>query len=320
MKILVTGGCGFIGCNFIRYMIKKPDTEIVNLDTLSYAGMGNNLKDVENNQKYSFMRGNITDRETVSKAMRGCDKVVHFAAESHVDRSLEDVSPFIKTNVSGTYVLLDEARKQDINKFVMISTDEVYGQIEKGSFKESDVLNPRNPYSASKAAAERFAYSFFATYGLPVVITRSSNNFGPYQFPEKIIPLFITNLLRGKSVPLYGDGKNVRDWIHVTDNCDAINVCMSTGKDGEVYNIGGGNEITNIKLTEMILNGLGMGKEMIEFIKDRPGHDLRYSLNCNKIKDQLGWNPKHDFETALKETIRWYMENEAWWKPLIDKQ
>lgn len=310
MKILVTGGCGFIGSNFIREITKHR--EVVNLDKLTYAGV-NNLKGVKD---YSFVKGDICKREDVEKAMKGCDTVVHFAADSHVDRSIKDPATFVQTNVFGTYVLLEEARKNDIGRFVMISTDEVYGQIERGSFRETDVLNPRNPYSASKAGAERLAYSFFATYGLPVVIPRSSNNFGPYQLPDKIIPLFITNILENKKVPLYGDGKNVRDWVYVSDNCEAIRLCMERGRPGEVYNIGGGNEITNLELTRLILREMGKGEEMIEFVKDRPGHDRRYSLDSSKIMEELGWRPGHDFRDAIKKTINWYGENQNWWKPL----
>lgn len=318
MKLLVTGGCGFIGSNFVRYYLQKhPEHEIVNLDKLSYAGRKESLKDVEGNNNYSFVKGDIADRETVKKVITGCDAVVNFAAESHVDRSIQDATQFIKTDVLGAFVLLEEARKEDVNKVCQISTDEVYGHILEGSFKETDVLMPRNPYSASKAGADRLAYSFFATYGMHVIVTRSSNNFGPYQFPEKVIPLFVTNLLQGKNVPLYGDGKNVRDWLFVLDNCEAIDACLQKGKAGEVYNIGGGNEIENIELTRAILRELGKGEEMIDWVKDRLGHDRRYSLDCTKIKKELGWQPRHDFKKALKETIQWYKNNEWWWKPLL---
>ena len=316
MRILVTGGAGFIGSNFVHYMLKThPEYEITVLDKLTYAGRIENLKGLED--RITFLKGDICKKEDAEKAMSGCDIVFHFAAESHVDRSIDGASAFIETNVFGTYVLLEAARKLNVKKFVHISTDEVYGEIEEGSFKETDILNPRNPYSASKAGAELLAKSYFTTHGLPVVITRSSNNFGPCQFPEKLIPLFITNLFNNKKVPVYGDGLNVRDWLFVTDNCEAIDVCSLKGKDGEVYNIGGGNEKTNIWITKFILKELGKGEDMIEFVKDRPGHDKRYSLDCRKMTEQTGWKPKHDFETALKETIKWYKENEWWWKPLI---
>ena len=318
MKLLVTGGAGFIGSNFIRYYLKNhPSHEIVNLDKLTYAGRKENLKQIEKNENYSFIKGDICNREIVKKAMQGCDAVINFAAESHVDRSILDATQFIKTDVLGAFTLLDEARVQNVNVFCQVSSDEVYGHILDGSFKETDALMPRNPYSASKAAADRLAYSFFATYGMDVVITRSSNNFGPHQFPEKVIPLFVTNLLQGKKVPLYGDGKNVRDWLYVIDNCEAIDLCLQKGVAGEAYNIGGGNEIENIELTRMILKALGKGEEMIEWVKDRPGHDRRYSLDCTKIKKELGWQPKHDFKKALLETIEWYKNNEWWWKPLL---
>jgi len=317
MKILVTGGCGFIGGNFIRHMIQNSGNEIVNMDKLTYAGVKSNLKDVEGNGRYSFLKGDVCSGEDVRRAMEGCGGVVHFAAASHVDRSIQDASNFIQANVLGTHNVLEEARKQGVGKVVMISTDEVYGEVEEGSFKETDMLNPRNPYSASKAGAELLAKSFFTTYGLPVVITRSSNNFGMFQFPEKIIPLFITNLLQGRKVPVYGDGKQVRDWLHVLDNCEAIELCLGKGKNGEVYNIGGGNELSNLELTKIILRELGKGEEMIEFVKDRPGHDKKYSLDCRKIMEGLGWKPRRDFSEALKETVQWYRENEQWWKPLV---
>lgn len=319
MTILVTGGYGFIGSHFIRTLLQTSDVAVVNLDTLTYAGVPGTLRDIETDRRYSFVKGDICRPEDVRRAMEGIDAVIHFAAASHVDRSIADASDFLRTNVLGTAALLDEARRRDITKFVMISTDEVYGHIEQGSFSETDALNPRNPYAASKAAADRLAYSFFTTYGLPVVITRSSNNYGPFQYPEKIIPLFITNLLQGKKVPVYGDGQQVRDWLYVLDNCDAIRRCMEKGRNGEAYNIAGGNEITNLELTKLILHELGKGEKMIEFVKDRPGHDRRYSLNCEKIRTELGWQPAHGFDEALKETIHWYRENEWWWKPLARK-
>ncbi|MFQ5647679.1 MAG: dTDP-glucose 4,6-dehydratase [Candidatus Aenigmatarchaeota archaeon] len=316
MRILITGGAGFIGSNFVHHMLEKhPDAELVVLDKLTYAGRLENLKDVKG--RITFVKGDICSRQDAEKAMAGCDTVFNFAAETHVDRSIQDAGAFIQTDVFGTFVLLELARKLDVKRFIQISTDEVYGQIIEGSFKETDVLMPRNPYSASKAGADRLAYSYFATYGLPVVIPRSSNNFGPRQFPEKLIPLFVTNLLRGRKVPVYGDGMNIRDWLFVKDNCEAIDLCAQKGRPGEVYNIGTGNEKTNLWITRFILQELGKPQDMIEFVKDRPGHDKRYSLDCTKAREELGWTPRHDFETALRETISWYKENTWWWEPLV---
>lgn len=318
-KVLVTGGAGFIGSNFIRHILEKYENlKIVNLDKLTYAGNPENLRDMEKNLNYSFVRGDICDEKTVEKAMQGCDSVLNFAAESHVDRSINDPASFIRTDMFGAHVLLEQARKQGVKKFVQISTDEVYGSIMKGSFNEDSPLNPSNPYSASKAGADRLAYSYFVTYGLPVVVTRSSNNFGPHQFPEKLIPLFVTNLIQGKKVPLYGDGQNVRDWLFVKDNCAAIELVLQKGKIGETYNVGGGNEKTNREITELILNEFGKDESMIEFVKDRLGHDRRYSLNFDKIK-KLGFSVQTSFEKELKETIDWYKNNENWWRPLLER-
>jgi dTDP-glucose 4,6-dehydratase len=318
MRILVTGGCGFIGSNFIRqHLEKNPKDEIVNLDKLTYAGRKESLQDLEPNQNYKFVKGDICNEKDVEEAMKGCSAVLNFAAESHVDRSIEDSDAFARTNFFGVKVLCEQARKQGIEKFVQISTDEVYGQIQDGSFKETDMLHPRNPYSAAKAGGELLAMSYYTTYGLPVVVTRSSNNYGMFQFPEKVIPLFITNLLRGKKVPLYGEGKNVRDWLFVLDNCQAIDLLLEKGKKGEIYNIGGNCELENIELTRKILAEMGKGEDMIEKVKDRLGHDLRYSLDCSKIEQELGWKPKTSFEEGLKETVKWYKGNEAWWKPLV---
>lgn len=317
MRLLITGGAGFIGSNFIRTILKKyPEYEVINLDKLTYAGNPANLKDVEKTKNYTFIKGDICDKETVEKACQDVNIIVNFAAETHVDRSIIDAGDFVSTDVLGTYRLLETARKYDIEKYVQISTDEVYGSIEKGSFKETDRLEPSSPYSASKAGGDMLVHSYFVTHKLPVVITRSSNNFGPYQYPEKLIPLFITNALINKKLPLYGDGKNVRDWLYVLDNCDAIDLVMHKGKQGEIYNIGSGNEIKNIDITTMILKKLHKSESLIEWVPDRKGHDRRYSLDATKIK-KLGWKPKHNFKTALGETIRWYMENEWWWKPLI---
>ncbi|MCZ7380696.1 MAG: dTDP-glucose 4,6-dehydratase [Candidatus Methanoperedens sp.] len=316
MNLLVTGGCGFIGSNFLRHIMEKyPDYEIINLDKMTYAGNPDNLKDVENNPNYSFVRGDICDAAIVDKLMQDIDYVVHFAAESHVDRSIEDASAFVKTNVLGTFTLLDSALKHNIKKFVHISTDEVYGSRTEGSFKENDLLTPSSPYSSSKASSDLVAQSYYITHKLPVIITRCTNNFGPYQYPEKLIPLFITNLLENKKVPLYGTGKNVRDWIYVLDHCKAIDFILHNGSNGEIYNIGGGAEKTNIEITKKILNILGINESMIEFVKDRPGHDFRYSLDCSKLQ-ALGWVPEYDFDNALRNTIEWYIENRWWWEKL----
>ena len=315
-RLLVTGGAGFIGSNFIRHILNKyGDYHVTNLDNLTYCGNLDNLKDIEKDKRYKFVKGDITDARVVEKPVKECDCVINFAAETHVDRSITDASAFVKTNVFGTYTLLEAVRKYCTKLYIQISTDEVYGSVLKGSSKESDPLEPNSPYSASKAGADLLARSYFVTYGLPVIITRSSNNFGPYQYPEKIIPLFITNLLQNKKVPLYADGKNVRDWLYVADNCEAIDVVMHKGKAGEIYNIGIGGETTNIELTRAILKLLGKDEGMIEFVLDRPGHDKRYALDITKLKG-LGWTPKRDFKSALKLTIEWYKNNESWWRKL----
>jgi dTDP-glucose 4,6-dehydratase len=318
MNLLVTGGAGFIGCNFIRHMLfAHPDYTIVNLDSLTYAGNLNNLKECDTNPHYTFIRGDICDPTLVNTVMekQGIDMIVHFAAESHVDRSITDASVFVKTNVLGTHTLLEAAKKHNVQRFIHISTDEVYGSRQKGSFRETDILSPSSPYSASKAGSDLLALSYYATYNLPVIITRCTNNFGPYQFPEKLIPLFVTNLLDGKKVPVYGTGKNIRDWIHVQDHCKAIDFLLDKGNSGEIYNIGGENERTNIAITEKILSLLKKDHSLIEYVRDRPGHDFRYSLDCSKLR-RLGWKPLQSFEEALADTIRWYKENEWWWRPL----
>ncbi|HEX9974354.1 MAG TPA: dTDP-glucose 4,6-dehydratase [bacterium] len=315
-RYLITGGAGFIGSNFIHYLFEKyADIQITNLDKLTYAGNLDNLKILENQPGYKFVKGDICDSMVVENLMRDCDYVVNFAAESHVDRSIGSPDAFIKTDVYGTFVLLESARKHSIKKFIQISTDEVYGSIEDGSFKETDPLMPSSPYSASKAGADRLAYSYFKTYNLPVIITRCSNNFGPYQYPEKLIPLFITNAIEDKQLPIYGDGMNVRDWIFVLDHCDAIDFILHSGVDGKTYNIGGDNERNNLEITHKILQGVGKSKDLIKYVKDRPGHDRRYSLDCEKLAG-LGWKPGYQFENAMDLTISWYKDNQWWWKKI----
>jgi len=315
-KILVTGGMGFIGSNFIRYLLTAyPTVRIVNLDKLTYAATRKTLREVENNPRYCLVRGDICDAATVGAAMQGCGTVVNFAAESHVDRSIVSAHAFIKTNIDGVRVLMDCARRQGVARFLHISTDEVYGSRPKGSFRETDPLEPNSPYAASKAAADLLVRSYVVTYGLPALITRSSNNFGPYQFPEKVIPLFITNILEGKPVPLYGDGRNIRDWLFVEDNCRAIDLVLQKGVCGEIYNIGAGNELMNIDLTRRILALLGKDQSWITPVADRLGHDRRYSIATAKIRS-LGFRPRRDFARALAYTIAWYRDNRSWWKPL----
>jgi len=315
MKILVTGGCGFIGNNFVKYMLNKyPGCRIINLDKLTYSGNIDNTKDIKN-ERYEFVKGDICNKNLVYNLMKQVDFVVHFAAETHVDKSIVNPFIFTRTNVLGTHILLEAARKSSVKKFVHISTDEVYGSIDPGSFVETDTLNPSSPYAASKAAADLLAKSYFVTYKFPVLITRSTNNFGPYQHPEKLIPLFITNILKNKKVPLYGDGLNVRDWIYVLDNCEGIDFLLRKGEPGEIYNIRGGNEKSNIEITRMILKELGKKESFIEYVRDRPGHDRRYSLNDSKIQN-LGWAPKLNFKKRLKQTIQWYRKNQEWWEKL----
>ncbi len=315
-KILVTGGAGFIGSNFVHYLLRKnDDVEIINLDKLTYAGNLENLRDIKGNPNYRFVKGDICDAGLVDELMAGVNTVVNFAAESHVDRSIGGPDAFIRTDVFGAFILLDAARRHNVKKFMQISTDEVYGSIDKGSFKETDALMPSSPYSASKAGADRLAYSYFVTYGLPVIITRCSNNFGPYQYPEKLISLFVTNAIEDKPLPIYGDGKNVRDWLYVDDHCDAIHFLMAHGKDGEVYNIGGGNERTNLEITDFILDKLNKPQSLKTYVKDRLGHDRRYSVDCSKIA-RLGWQPQFTLEAALEQTIAWYVQNRWWWEKL----
>jgi dTDP-glucose 4,6-dehydratase len=317
-SILVTGGCGFIGSNFVRHVLNaNRAVRIVNLDALTYAGNPANLIDVEQAfpDRYTFVHGDIRDHRAVSRAMGGCDCVVHFAAESHVDRSIAHAHDFITTNVEGTYVLLEEARRRTIGRFLHVSTDEVYGSIDSGSFSETDRLVPSSPYSASKASADLLALSYHVTFGMPLLITRSTNNFGPYQFPEKLIPLFVTNLIEGKQVPLYGDALNVRDWMYVLDNCRALELVLRLGAPGEIYNVGAGNEVTNRFITDALLRLLDAGEDMVKHVPDRLGHDRRYSVTADKVRS-LGWTPSWSFDTALAETVSWYSENADWWRDL----
>lgn len=316
-RYLVTGGAGFIGSNFIKYILKKyDDANVVNLDKLTYAGNLDNLTEISKDQRYKFVKGDIAD-DTVVKSIlkKGVDFLVNFAAETHVDRSIGDPSDFIKTDVFGAYVLLENAREFGVKRFVQISTDEVYGSIPEGYATEESALMPSNPYSASKAGGDRLAYSYFATYKTPVIITRASNNFGPNQYPEKLIPLFVTNAIEDVSLPLYGDGKNIRDWLYVWDHCDAIDFVIQNGKTGEVYNIAGGNEMMNVEITNFIVDYLGKSKSIIKPVKDRLGHDRRYALSGDKLK-KLGWSPSGNFESKMRETIDWYVQHPEWWKKI----
>jgi dTDP-glucose 4,6-dehydratase len=316
MRLLITGGAGFIGSNFIRYMLNKyPDYEIINLDKLTYAGNMDNLKDLKGHPRHTFVKGDICNPKVVDRLASQVEMIINFAAESHVDRSILEADQFIRTDVYGTHVLLEAARKYRHRRYIQISTDEVYGSIQRGAFSEADPLNPSSPYAASKAAADLMVLAYWITYRLPVLVTRSSNNFGPYQHPEKFIPLFITNVLEDRPLPLYGDGKNVRDWIYVLDNCEAIDLVLHKGMEGEIYNIGGENEHTNIEITEQILKTLDKPLSLIQYVKDRPGHDRRYALNCQKLKS-LGFQPRSSFDEALTHTIHWYEKNQVWWKKI----
>jgi dTDP-glucose 4,6-dehydratase len=315
MKLFVTGGAGFIGSNYVHHVLATTDDSVTVFDALTYAGNLDNLKDLAGDPRYAFVQGDICDRDAVTAAMAGHDAVVHFAAESHVDRSIVDPDTFVRTNCSGTNVVCDVAHKLGVERFLHISTDEVYGSIEEGSFVEGDPLAPRSPYSASKAGSDLIALAYQETYGLPVLVTRSSNNFGPYQFPEKVIPLFVTNLFDGHKVPLYGDGLNIRDWCYVADNCAGVDAVLRHGTVGEVYNIGAGNEITNRELTTRLLAAVGVGDEMIEYVEDRLGHDRRYSIDCTKVR-ALGWKPERELDEALEATVTWYRDNRWWWEPL----
>lgn len=316
MKLLITGGAGFIGSNFVLYMLQQhPDYQIINVDALTYAGNLENLKSIENHPNYTFVKADITDAAAMDALIgQGVDVVVNFAAESHVDRSILEPEVFVKTNVLGTQVLLDAAKKYSITKFVQVSTDEVYGSLgATGLFTEETPLAPNSPYSASKAGGDLLVRAYNETFGLPVNITRCSNNYGPYQFPEKLIPLMISRALVDQALPVYGDGMNIRDWLYVEDHCSAIDLVIHKGVNGEVYNIGGNNERTNVHIVNTVLQELGKPDSLITYVQDRPGHDRRYGIDPTKIMNELGWKPKHTFETGIKETIQWYLNNREWW-------
>jgi len=319
VNVLVTGGAGFIGSNFVRWAHEAhPDWAITTLDKLTYAGRLENLQSLASSPRHTFVHGDIADAAVAAPLVKASELVVHFAAETHVDRSILAAGEFIQTDIFGTFVLLEAAREaRNLRRFIQISTDEVYGSVPTGHSRETDELRPRNPYSASKAGADRLAYSYFATYHVPVIVTRASNNYGPNQFPEKVIPLFITNAIDGKPLPLYGDGLNVRDWLHVEDHCRAIDRIIDHGTVGEVYNVGGGNEVANRDLTARILEATGRPASLIQPVADRPGHDRRYALDTAKLR-ALGWMPHVAFETGLADTVRWYRENEWWWRPIKD--
>jgi dTDP-glucose 4,6-dehydratase len=316
MRIVVTGGAGFIGSNFVRYMLDRhADVEIVNLDKLTYAGNLANLTEIEADPRYSFVNGDICDAVAVHSALRGADAVVNFAAETHVDRSISGPQDFISTDVLGTYTLLEAVRELGVDRYLQISTDEVYGSIDVGSFTEESSLCPSSPYSASKAGADMVVMSYVTTYGTPALITRSSNNYGPRQYPEKVVPLFVTNAIDDLPLPVYGDGMNVRDWLYVEDNCAGIDLVLRKGALGQAYNIGGGHEVPNVELTREILHLLGKDEALIRWVTDRPGHDRRYSIDCSKLKD-LGWAPQTPFDEGLARTVDWYRTHEDWWRPI----
>lgn len=325
MKLLVTGGAGFIGSNFVRYWMQKhPEDQVINFDLLTYAGNKDSLRDLENNPNYSFVQGDIREAKAVEDAITGVDTVVHFAAETHVDRSILDPSEFLKTNVMGTFTLLEAARKLKINHFHHVSTDEVFGSLKLGSpekFTEETKYDPRSPYSASKAASDHLVRAYGETYGVPYTITNCSNNYGPYMFPEKLIPLAVTNLLEGKKVPVYGEGNQVRDWLFVEDHCSAIEAVLISQKKNVTYCVGGlTQDISNLEVVKMILKIMGKGEDQIEFVKDRPGHDVRYSIDWSKINKDLNWKPSVTLEEGIRKTVEWYQSNESWWKPLKEKQ
>jgi dTDP-glucose 4,6-dehydratase len=315
MRIFVTGGAGFIGSNFVRHLMETGNDEITVFDALTYAGNRANLADFEGDPRFTFVEGDICDREAVGASLPGHEAVVHFAAETHVDRSLLDPDVFMRTNCSGTNVVCEVASRADVQRFVHISTDEVYGSIDEGSFRETDRLEPRSPYAAAKAGSDLIALAYHATHGLPVLVTRSSNQFGPYQFPEKLIPFFVTTLLGGGKVPLYGDGLNVRDWLYVRDNCAAVDLVLRTGEVGQIYNIGGQNERTNRQVTDLVLAALGKDESSVEYVEDRLGHDRRYSITTRRITE-LGWRADRTFERTLEDTVGWYVDHRDWWEPL----
>jgi dTDP-glucose 4,6-dehydratase len=322
LKILITGGLGFIGSNFCRYTLTKhPDYEIINIDKIGIGANPTNLKELENEKRYKFIKGNICDSNILNKLIKQVNAVVNIAAETHVDRSLANPPVFIENNTVGTFTILEAIRKHNNKaKLIQVSTDEIYGEIKKGSFKEHDRPNPSNPYSASKAAADMLVLAYHRTYGLHTIISRCTNNFGPYQFPEKLIPKTIIRASLNLKVPIYGLGRNVRDWIHVLDHCEALDMLLQDGKEGEIYNISSGNEYENIEVVKRILKIMDKDESLIEFVEDRPGHDVRYSLDSSKIRSELGWKPKYNFKDALKETVKWYLKNEYWWKPLATEQ
>jgi len=319
MKQFVTGAAGFIGSNYVRYVLENTDDEVTVFDSLTYAGNLSTLKDVDDNPRFNFVKGNICDPGAVAQSMKGHDAVVHFAAESHVDRSIDGSEDFILTNCFGTNVVIDTARKLDIGRVLLIGTDEVYGSVEVGSSLETDPLEPRLPYSASKAGSDLIALAYHHTHGTPVLVTRCTNNFGPYQYPEKAIPLFTTNLIDGKKIPLYGDGLNERDWLFVDDHCSGVHLVLTKGTVGEIYNIGAGNETPNRVLVDKLLGIFGVGEEMVQYVEDRKGHDRRYSVNIDKIT-ALGWKKKRTLDEALSETVQWYRDNRWWWEPLKGKK
>lgn len=323
MRLVVTGAAGFIGSQYVRSLLQtdrgKGITHITVVDSLTYAGNLANLEGVAQDPRYTFVQSDICDSGTMNEILNGNDAIVHFAAESHVDRSISGSAEFIRTNVLGTHTLLEASREQNIGRFVHVSTDEVYGSIESGSWPETDPLLPNSPYAASKASSDLLVRSFFRTHNLDTVITRCSNNYGYFQFPEKLIPLFVTNLIDGIKVPLYGNGTNVRDWLHVDDHCNGIHLALTKGKSGEIYNIGGGTELTNLQMTQLILDAMNVDWDVVERVDDRKGHDLRYSVDCSKAESELGYKPEVPFSEGLSETVEWYKNNESWWRPLKSK-